>query len=95
MIVFVDSNGKTSLRELADFSHFKVLREARWSENTEEVYFDVEGHAWVSIEFLRAYGRQQNLRQWLEQLDAMIAYAASKQWLDPNSGRIRAHIEDA
>jgi hypothetical protein len=50
-------------------------------------------HAFVDRGTLIALaGERANDAAWLERLDKMLAYAASKGWAD-ESGRTRAHIE--
>ena len=48
---------------------------------------DVE-HAWLSCDWLRAAGDPD----WKQKFDAMIEYARSKDWVDAETGRVRAHI---
>jgi hypothetical protein len=54
-------------------------------------------HAWLDVSALRAAGDESARAAggdagWATQFDAMIAYAASKGWTDPDGTRVRAHI---
>ena len=57
-----------------------------------------EEHAWLDVSALRAAGDESvraaggDAADWARQFDAMIAYAASKGWTDPDGSRVRAHI---
>jgi hypothetical protein len=47
-------------------------------------------HAWLDVSALRAAG--DGGADWGGEFDAMLAYAASKGWTDPDQSRVRAHI---
>ena len=49
------------------------------------------GHAWLRPDWLRR--QRQDDVEWNNRLDAMIAYAASKGWVDEATGAVRAHVE--
>jgi hypothetical protein len=51
-------------------------------------------HVWVDVEWLRRNATAQVTDPTFgERFEAMIAYAASKGWLDESGRRVRAHIE--
>jgi hypothetical protein len=50
------------------------------------------GHVWVPIALLRELAGDARTPAWDEQLDAMVAYAAGKGWLDEDLGAVRAHV---
>lgn len=53
----------------------------------------VDGHhVWLDIEGLRVAGRPTD-QEWDTNFRSMIAYAASKGWIDSTGTHVRAHIE--
>lgn len=51
-------------------------------------------HAMISIEFLREAARaEHDLERWLTEFDAMIAYAATKGWVDAQGVFVRVHVQ--
>jgi hypothetical protein len=69
-----------ALREADDFKGFKVV-----AGRPE--------HAFVAPEALRSLaGDRADDDTWREQLDGMLAYAASKGWVRQD-GAVRAHVE--
>ena len=85
-----------ALREPDDFTAFSVQVDgngdwdalARALDGTAHVD---PPHVWVALDALGALGRGDDA-QWLEQLDGMVAYARSKEWVDEH-GCVRAHCE--
>ncbi|HWI71348.1 MAG TPA: hypothetical protein VNT55_05305 [Baekduia sp.] len=70
-----------SLTEADDFKAFKIVTRGE--------------HGFVARETLVALaGERGSDPAWLERLDAMLAYAASKGWADA-AGATRAHVEHA
>lgn len=54
---------------------------------------DEADHVWVAVDWLRAAGPDD--AAWRDQLDGMIAYAATKGWTDDASTHIKAHLEQS
>jgi hypothetical protein len=53
-----------------------------------------DAHAWLTIEALRAaVDPGEKTPGWDSRFEAMVDYAASKGWVDPGPGSLRAHIE--
>jgi hypothetical protein len=50
-------------------------------------------HAWIAVDAVRRMAQGRVGPEWDSRLDAMLAYARSKDWLDPNGNAIRAHVE--
>lgn len=51
-------------------------------------------HVWIDVARLRAAGiAAADAPDFAERFDGMIAYAATKGWLDESGTRVRAHIE--
>jgi len=97
MIIAVNQQGHPSLRDEQNFTRFHVVREEAAWENAfpgVTIEFDETGHAWIPIALLRTYGEAHQPSSWMEQLDAMIAYAARKNWLNADATCLRAHVED-
>lgn len=54
---------------------------------------EVEGeHAWIEPDTLRTLAEGRVPADWDDRFDGMIAYAATKGWVD-DEGRLQAHIE--
>jgi hypothetical protein len=49
-------------------------------------------HAWISIERLRTLGYSSD-SAWVERFDAVIAYAASREWVSSDGRLVRAHLQ--
>ncbi|MGW1786580.1 hypothetical protein ACWCQQ_47115 [Streptomyces sp. NPDC002143] len=49
-------------------------------------------HAWVSVRELRAACAREGDPAWVREFDAMVAYAASKGWVDDAGTSLRAHV---
>jgi hypothetical protein len=56
---------------------------------------DPDGHAWVAVAAVRRLAEGQVGPSWDADFDAMLAYAATKGWLDDDATHVRAHVERA
>lgn len=54
-----------------------------------------EGHVWVSADWIRSQVADEVSGDWRSSFDGMIAYAASKGWMNEAGTHIKAHIEPA
>ena len=97
MIIKIQSDFRASLEEPHVFSDFKVVLVGNdiGSLRTAGPFVfgrldDGSNHIWVDQGWLRSAGPQDP--QWQAGLDAMIAFAGKKGWLD-ETGSIRAHVE--
>ncbi len=108
MIVNVDlATSSISLAEADDVGGFKVsaagqppdgsaddaavgalLAEAGGGRAAQE-----PDHVWVAIDTVRLLAADQVGEDWAERFDAMVAYAATKGWLDEAGTHIKAHID--
>lgn len=57
--------------------------------------FDDDGeHVWLDVAVARRAGAEQTADEdWTAGYDGMIAYAASKGWIDADGTHVRAHVE--
>jgi hypothetical protein len=56
-------------------------------------YVDPDGeHIWLGIEALREASNLGHDPTWMNRFVDMIAYAESRNWLDPKGESVRAHI---
>ncbi len=56
--------------------------------------FDDDGeHVWLDVAVARAIGAEQAGADWTDRYDGMLAYAASKGWVDGSGTHVRAHVE--
>lgn len=53
---------------------------------------DGVAHAWLNITNLRRASGRADDPDWTEQFEAMIAFAGSHGWLDPEGDAVRAHL---
>ncbi|MET7571982.1 hypothetical protein ABZT04_26285 [Streptomyces sp. NPDC005492] len=49
-------------------------------------------HAWVSVRELRAACAREGDAAWMRDYDAMVAFAASRGWVDDTGAHLRAHV---
>jgi hypothetical protein len=49
--------------------------------------------AWIAVDAVRRLAAGRVGPGWDADFDAMLAFAASKGWLDPTGGSIQAHVE--
>ena len=58
-----------------------------------EVRIDDDGeHVWVAVDWLRKTAQPAGDLDWVDRFDAMIAYAAGKNWVDDAGRHVRAHL---
>jgi hypothetical protein len=50
-------------------------------------------HAWITVDAVRRMAGGRVGPDWDAEFDGMLAFAASKGWLDPSGASIRAHVE--
>lgn len=108
MIVIVDlATSSVSLDEPDDLKGFKVSAlgqpaagpadDAAIGTLLEEIGGgrDAEDpdHVWIAIDTVRLLAADQVGEDWAEQFGAMVAYAATKGWLDDEATHIKAHVE--
>lgn len=56
--------------------------------------FDADGeHVWLDVAAARAAGAERTDDEWVAGFDGMIAFAASKGWIDDAGTHVRAHVE--
>ena len=92
MLISLGADGSLVVDRAQDFGAFAFGGPQRPQPQSQAVIFE-DGYAWVSEVALREWPETANDPAWRAGLDKMVAYAASKGWFDPASGRIRAHIE--
>lgn len=98
MIVFIDSDGSSTLTEAEHFEAFKVLVHQAVSEDELSTALSTLGerdgnHAWISVAELRQFRNVRDDALWQNSLTAMISKAAKNGWTDPDRKLIKAHIE--
>ena len=49
-----------------------------------------DNHLWIDIAYVRELAADA---EWEAQFEGMLAYAASKGWIDDATGRVEAHIQ--
>jgi len=49
--------------------------------------------AWIAVDAVRRMAKGRVAPEWDAELDAMLAYARTNDWLDPTGNAIRAHVE--
>jgi hypothetical protein len=104
--VFIDvdlsvADGAVALRQAADCGRFHVAARggtdrARLGAALERsgVGRPADGEdVWIAVDAVRRLAAGQVEPAWDEQFAGMLAYAASKGWLDPAGDSIRAHCE--
>jgi hypothetical protein len=97
MFIHVSRDLKVALEEPQDFKRFKLVIDAMRSDQAKIdaalagiATVSVEGHAWVSEDWLR---RRDSAATWQDGLTAMIGVAKKYGWVDEQKKAIRAHIE--
>ena len=95
MIVRVHSDG-VALEDIDTLTAFKVAAPEKLRVRLDEALgpaggFDGE-HAWISEAWLRKITADRPL-EWGVGFEKMLAFARTKGWVDPSSGRVRAHVE--
>lgn len=96
MIVQISPSGGVSLVNFDNFRAFHVSTHLGPDESRASLErlggSLVDDHAWIPPEWIRSSGAPEDAA-WLSQLDSMLQYASSKDWVEPGTGRIRAHVE--
>lgn len=96
MFIRIGKDYAVALEESDDFKHFKLVVEAPrdpaklGTALAGVASIDLEGHAWVSEEWLR---RRDPGAGWQDGLTAMIGVAKKYGWVDERNQAIRAHVE--
>jgi hypothetical protein len=93
MRILVGPGGVVSLEDPDDFTRFAVVAASGVAlpGGLPGIVRDAD-HAWVSPEALRRLAPQSGTPDWEAGFARMLAYAASKSWVNAE-GAIRAHIE--
>ena len=52
-----------------------------------------DNHLWIDIAFVQELAGDTATPEWQTQFDAMLAYAATKGWIDEPANRVEAHIQ--
>ncbi len=52
-----------------------------------------DNHLWIDIALVRELAGSAATAEWESQFEAMLAYAASKGWIDEAADRVEAHIQ--
>lgn len=98
MIVHVHEDSSISLDDPNTFTAFSVRAPGRALEQVVAAFGDDAAagdgnHVWISISRLHALGALHGAADWRRGCDGMLAFAASKGWVDEKSRRVRAHFE--
>ena len=100
MHVHIDTiRGTAEVREAANLKQFSVRTTGPTDVDSlsrglgELGRVDSTDHAWIDISALRAASGRSSDSDWSSGFEAMIAYAASKGWVDETGTAVRAHIE--
>ncbi len=100
MLIRITASGEAVLEEPGDFRRFSIRfdPDSRGTAAAEAALASVarpDGDAaWVRPEALRRLSPQGGDAAWQRGLDGMVAFAATRGWVD-QAGRIRAHVEAA
>lgn len=97
MIVDFSPQTGLTLVETDDFKGFKLrLRECGDRRlDLPGVTFSDDANALVSIEAVLRLPGTPDTAAWRSDFDKMLAYAATKGWIDSTTNAIRAHVERA
>ena len=52
-----------------------------------------DNHLWIDIAFVQELAGDAASPEWQSQFDAMLAYAATKGWIDEPTNRVEAHLQ--
>ena len=52
-----------------------------------------DNHLWIDIAFVQELAGDAATPEWQSQFDAMLAYAATKGWIDEPTNRVEAHLQ--
>lgn len=98
LVLHVDDAGHVTLESPDVFDAFSV-RAGEASATRIAAAFgptaraDGDDHVWVPIERLHALGATHGGPDWRAGCDGMLAYAATKGWVDEAQGLVRAHVD--
>jgi hypothetical protein len=96
-VIVIVTQGAVTAAELDDLRRFHVeaaedvdvggtLRAAGWGDGA------AGDHAWVSIAALRGAAAGAVPASWQADFDAMVAFAASKGWVDAAGTHLQGHV---
>ena len=97
MIVQVDNAGAASITDVDSFTSFHVAAASGVDVDDalrrNEAGYLTDQDARVRVDWLRAQAEERSLpASWYENLDGMLNYAATKNWLNDDD-TITAHVE--
>jgi hypothetical protein len=100
MYIHVDPDRQCSeVREASDLKSFSIVVTGDSTDGQVAsalaplARLESSTHAWVSVERLRAACGRDADADWSRAFAAMLAFAASKGWLDDTGAELRAHLE--
>jgi hypothetical protein len=100
MYIDIDTTqGHTKVHDVDDLKRFSVRAADQSDPNALSQtlaplgHFDADNNAWIDIAALRTASGRSDDPGWTTQYDAMVAYAASKGWVNESGTAIRAHLE--
>lgn len=98
MIVTVDLDTGASVGKPDDLGSFHVVSTTGDDTVVGSAMGDAghaagEGHVWVSADWVKQDVASSVDPGWAAKFDSMLAYAASKGWLNDAGTHIKAHIE--
>lgn len=93
MIVSLDPAGALTLEEPQNLKAFSFRAGPTPPGGASEAVTFRAGFAWVSEAHLRRWPPLARDQDWQAALGVMVTFARRKGWVDPATGRIRAHIE--
>jgi hypothetical protein len=99
LIVHIHEDAQITLDEADTFTAFHVKAPDRTPQAVAALlgsgaYADEGGNVWIPIARLHELGRSHGGAEWRAGCDGMIAFAASKGWVDAESETVRAHLEN-
>ena len=99
MIIHIREDGQVTLDDADTFTAFHVKAPGRSPQAVAGLldsgaYADDGGNVWVPIARLHELGRSHGGAEWRAGCNGMIAFAASKGWVDADRETVRAHLED-
>lgn len=98
MIVHVHEDSSITLDDPDTFTAFSVTAPGLEFEQVIAAFgADAKvgdgDHLWISIPRLHELGSVHGASDWRKGCDGMLAFAASKGWVDEDRQQVRAHIE--
>lgn len=99
MIVHVHADDRITLEDPDTFTAFHVVAPGRDAASVAatiggDARADEQGHVWLPIAQLHRLGEAHGGAEWRAGFDGMIAWAASKGWVEGDGTLVRAHLED-